>query len=30
MKPGGAAPDDAGVARALPSHLFWTWFIDNP
>jgi hypothetical protein len=30
MKPSGEAPNDAREARALPSHLFWTWFIDNP
>jgi len=28
--PFGEAPNGAREARALPNHLFWTWFIDNP
>jgi len=25
-----AAPKVAGNMPALPNHLFWTWFVDNP
>jgi hypothetical protein len=26
----GEAPQPTRETHALPSHLFWTWFVDNP